>query len=145
MREIEFRGKVIDDYYYFLGSWIYGGIIIRNNRVFIIPDDSINHEIEVNPETIGQYTGLRGKNENKIFEGDIVKAAIKDGEIGDVQFSHGTFGIEWSSFKKDKTLHDRDQLHNLRRVDDGVYKYVTVIGNIHDGFINESGEYEQRS
>ena len=76
MREILFRGKDEN------GEWLYGFLIQwKNGKTTItIPKGSVNEDsIEyagtypVDPETVGEWTGLVDDNKQKIFEGDILR------------------------------------------------------------------------
>ena len=82
MREILFRGKRTDN-----DEWIKGylhKIEGKGYRAFAIQVQDIDsymcrpHSHEVQPKTVGQYTGLTDKNGTKIFEGDIVKITYND-------------------------------------------------------------------
>lgn len=133
-REILFRGKRVDN-----GEWIYGDLLTPTDimDVWEISENTgMGDRYEIDPETVGQYTGITDKNETKIFEGDIVCTRYSDGKIccsGDVQFCYGVYGAEWIEQKKNKGMVGCwGQLHNLRRFDDDIINHIEVIGNIYD-------------
>lgn len=105
MREIKFRGKRVDN-----GEWVYGSLIQRIGYTEIF-DDVFTWVIV--PETIGQYTGLKDKNDTEIYEGDVVRAG---GSITEVSFFRGCFYTV---------------IHNSNYRLSG-WKTLEVIGNIHD-------------
>lgn len=94
MREILFRGKREDT-----GKWVEGSLVIFGDDYYIINSKislrSVNFSVDerngyftdikysckIVPETIGQYTNLTDRNDNKIFEGDIIKGYNGFGKI----------------------------------------------------------------
>ena len=66
MREILFKAKTCN------GEWVQGLLAHKDNKWYISNKEGIPFAFEVRPETICQYTGLKDKNDKKIFEGDLI-------------------------------------------------------------------------
>lgn len=98
IRKILYRGQAVnrkmDDYDLArdksIKNWVFGGLYpVYDDRGidFIYPLSAPNEQCSVYSQTVGQYTGWKDKNENKIFEDDIV---LIDG-------IKGYFWVEWDS------------------------------------------------
>lgn len=130
MREYLFRGKTED------GRWVYGSLIHVGDYCCILSeDDGTNYEYPyldndlgtidgqatpVIPGTVGQFTGKYDKNGERIFEDDLVQAAMDYGPAGFYKVKgvtigwHEDHGYQWEYFDM---------------------KSIEVIGNIHDNHL----------
>lgn len=121
-KEIEFRAKRLDNNKFVIGYYL---PMVEGYRHYIyLPLEYLNEHsrIEIDPKTLGQYTGLKDKNGKKIFEGDII---LLDGKKYLVDWSCDNAGFCFRSKQPDNPNYDIiGGFHNCSEFE--------IIGNWHE-------------
>ena len=122
-----FRGKRIDN-----GEWVEGYLFCIWEKAYILwgTTNGVPNMLEVDPDSIGECTGLRDKNGKLIFEGDILEGYDFDAEDG--------FGVvEWDDGAWE-VISEGNWLGTFHENYNG-YEFE-IIGNIHDNPELKGGE-----
>lgn len=128
MRTIKFRSQRQYD-----GKWVYGDLenspIGKFCRIHEYKDNGYyKGEVDVDPDTVGQFTGLTDKNGKEVYEGDIVRYRPNN-KVYQVVFKDGIFWGEGN---------------NGCGCAAHFFPACEIIGNIHDNpeLIEKGGDHE---
>lgn len=124
MRKIKFRAKAVPQ-----DEWIYGHFCFASEAFGMphnIPSIQQFNEDEsqtlsfrqIRPYTVGQFTGLYDKNNEEIYEGDIVRFDNHLQGVSKVLYDSGQYTVESKNYSTALTY--RIAIH------------AVIIGNIHD-------------
>lgn len=115
--EIKFRAKEQST-----GKWEYGSLLCNKKGVpygMFQQCEGYCRDFEIIPETVGQYTGLKDRNERDIYGGEILGTTDLT-PLGLVVFEDGCFQLKTNT-------HQRINHLSQERA-----KRLISLGNIHD-------------
>lgn len=120
-RQIKFRGISRDT-----GKWLVGALIPNGKKeAYIAPFGRCLQLEEVDPDSVGQFTGLLDKNGKEIYEGDRVNVLQAERNF-DIVVKWSNEAMAFMACYADGEQSPFSWFTNLR-----IYQ-LTVIGNIHD-------------
>ena len=118
MREIKFRGYSTDN-----DKWVFGDLLNYCPKLpVILAIEGEQHECEAS--SIGQYTGLKDKNGEEIYEGDIVENTTQTVYLGD------KYEVVWNKNYAGYQLMSNGFTSNIPLIQN--FMSYKVIGNIYE-------------
>lgn len=119
-RVIKFRGKRLAD-----GEWIYGDFFRNRGLAFIAADGIVENPLaswkdyNVDPDTVGQFTGLHDAQGKEIYVGDILRMSCRKDDLGIVKWEN-----EAAAF----TIREKGKLRWWYLIN----RHYELVGNVHD-------------
>ncbi len=117
-REIKLRGYSITD-----KTWVYGSLNAYSDGTFLITNFEGTRSWSVYPQSVGQYTGLKGNKNTPVYDGDIVEIEDNEGQ------KCPPYVIQWSERYFNIIGACIDGMDNMM-LDE--FEYCNVIGNIYE-------------